>query len=92
MGRFQPPDGNMKIWRYLDLLKLIDFLETRNLHFERADTLGDPHEGTWPEPNIEKRERYLPKMVDKYKGKIGLERYRRIIEGETHFARLTHPP
>lgn len=42
---FQPPDENMKIWRYIDLPKLIDFLETGSLHFARVDTLDDPYEG-----------------------------------------------
>ena len=86
---FQPPDGNMKMWRYMDLLKLIDLLETRSLHFSRADILGDPHEGTWPEPNIVDRERHLPKMVAAHKGEIELEKYRLITKDMTHFARQT---
>ena len=32
----------------MNLLQLIDFLETKSLHFARADTLGDPYEGSWP--------------------------------------------
>lgn len=87
--QFQPPDGNLKIWRYLDLPKLINFLETRSLHFARADTLGDPYEGTWPELNVVARERNLPKMVAAYKGKIELERYRLAIEEMTRFTRQT---
>ena len=87
--RFQPPDGNLKIWRYLDLPKLIDFLETRSIHFARADTLGDPYEGTWPELNIVVREQHLPKIVAAHKGKIELERYRRGIEDMTRFTRQT---
>ena len=62
--RFQPPDGNMKIWRYLGLPQLIDFLETRSLHFARADTLDDPYEGTWPELNIAGRALPLPNPED----------------------------
>ena len=87
--RFQPPDENMKIWRYLDLLKLIDLLETRSLHFARSDTLGDSHEGTWPEPNIVDREQNLPKVTAMYKGKVELERYRQAIENMTRFTRQT---
>ena len=38
---FQPPDRDIRIWRYMNLPQLIDFLETKSLHFARADTLGD---------------------------------------------------
>ena len=44
---FQPHDTNVKVWRYMDLPKLIDLLETKCLHFSRADTLGDVFEGSW---------------------------------------------
>ena len=46
VATFQPPGGNIKIWRYMDLTKLVAFLETGSLHFARADTLGDPYEGS----------------------------------------------
>ena len=36
---FQPPDANIRVWRYMDLPKLIDLLEAKSLHFSRADTL-----------------------------------------------------
>ena len=49
---FQPHDGNIiKIWRYMDLTKLVALLETGSLHFARADTLGDPYEGSWSRLN-----------------------------------------
>ena len=56
---FQPTNSNMKIWRYLDLPKLIDFLQTRSLRFARADTLGDPFEGSLTKGNITAREQLL---------------------------------
>ncbi len=43
----QPQNTNVKIWRYMDLPKLVAFLETESLHFARADTLGDKFEGSW---------------------------------------------
>ena len=61
--RFQPPDGNMKIWRYVDLPKLIDFLETGSLHFARADTLGDPYEGSWTLLNMAARGQQIREMI-----------------------------
>lgn len=56
---FQPTNSNMKVWRYLDLPKLIDFLQTRSLRFARADTLGDPFEGSLTKGNITAREQLL---------------------------------
>lgn len=34
-----------KLWRYMDLSKFLDLLETKTLFFGRADNLGDPFEG-----------------------------------------------
>src|SRR5687768_16553080 len=42
----QPTDGSAKVWRYLDLEKLIALLDARRLFFARADTLGDEYEGS----------------------------------------------
>lgn len=42
----QPPDSNIKIWRYMDVTKLVALMETQSLHFARADTLQDPFEGS----------------------------------------------
>src|SRR5579885_2982706 len=36
---------DLQIWRYMDFAKFVAILETRALHFARADTLGDPFEG-----------------------------------------------
>lgn len=45
MNQFQPKDPNIKIWRYLDLPKFIALLDSKKLHFSRADLLGDAQEG-----------------------------------------------
>jgi hypothetical protein len=45
---------HLKIWRYVDPLRLLSLLETRSLFFPRADMLGDPHEGALGTPNAEK--------------------------------------
>ncbi len=37
---------NQDIWRYLDLTKFIDLLQSRTLKLARADLLADPFEGT----------------------------------------------
>ena len=59
----QPIDSGVKIWRYMDLTKLISFMETRSLHFARADTFDDPFEGTWTTGNKEATERLIPRIL-----------------------------
>lgn len=39
------PDPDTVIWRYVDLARLIDLLETGNLHFAQAASMFDPWEG-----------------------------------------------
>ena len=41
-----PPDLDIAVWRYMDIVKFVDLLSTRSLFFCRADLLGDPYEGT----------------------------------------------
>ena len=44
---FGPPvDRTLAIWRYLDVSRLLHVAQNRALHFARADTLGDPFEGS----------------------------------------------
>ena len=38
-------ESGTKLWRYMDLAKFLDLLESRTLFFARADKLGDPFEG-----------------------------------------------
>ena len=42
----QPADPSTRIWRYIDIAKLISLLETRSLYFPRIDQLADPFEGS----------------------------------------------
>jgi len=51
----RPADENVRIWRYIDLAKYLDLLETKQLYFARADLLGDPFEGSLPRQNSEWR-------------------------------------
>jgi hypothetical protein len=44
----QPDDGSIKVWRYLDLAKLIGVLHCNQLPFVRMDLLGDEFEGSVP--------------------------------------------
>jgi hypothetical protein len=49
----QPPDGEVNVWRYMDLAKLLWSLKKRRLYFCRLDLLGDPLEGSLPRKNAE---------------------------------------
>ena len=42
----QPDNPDTKVWRYIDLPKLIFLLDKGTLFFPRADILKDPHEGS----------------------------------------------
>lgn len=48
---FPPPaDLDVKLWRYVDLSKFLHLVQNRQLHFCRADRLGDPFEGSSTRP------------------------------------------
>lgn len=47
-----PPD-DVVLWRYLDLAKFVDMLETQTLWFSRADQLEDPLEGGYTDAELE---------------------------------------
>lgn len=56
-GVFETPkDVNAKIWRYMDLPKLVSLLDRDALFFAKASTLRDPYEGTIPKYNDTVRE------------------------------------
>jgi hypothetical protein len=44
----------VKIWRFIDLPKFLDFLYTGSLHFGRLDRLEDPYEGLPPLKELKK--------------------------------------
>jgi len=41
-------DEDHKLWRYMDLAKLVSMLESNSLWLARADTFRDAHEGRFP--------------------------------------------
>lgn len=59
----QPRDKNIKVWRYMDVTKLVAFMETRSLHFARADTLEDPFEGSVALLNQIAKEQMISEML-----------------------------
>lgn len=47
----QPPDENIRVWRYLDVAKFIWLLQNQKLLLTRTDLFSDPHEGSIPKMN-----------------------------------------
>ena len=83
MSPFQPRDRNIRVWRYMDLPKLIDFLETAGLHFPRADTLGDPYEGFFTRGDVADRE----KRYEAIGIKLPTDRARQMARSLTDYSR-----
>jgi hypothetical protein len=75
---FVPLQGSARLWRYMSLAKLLSLLGRQELHFARADMLGDPYEGRHSEadwasteaaakaamPDDESREKILQTLRD----------------------------
>lgn len=74
-------DDEIKIWRYMDFAQLVSLLENEELFFTRADKLGDPYEGTIPEPHRKNR-RESDEIPEKWGEKL-LPRFRKICKKYT---------
>lgn len=64
----QPGDIKVKIWRYMSLEKLIDFLKTDELYFARGNILIDPFEGIGTRMNALGREWLARDLTQRNKG------------------------
>lgn len=42
-------DEALRLWRYMDLAKLVSLLDTKAIWLARADTFRDKHEGRFPD-------------------------------------------
>ena len=71
-GPLQPRDWNMKAWRYVNLSKLIDFLEAGSLH-SRAHTPGDPCAGSRTRLDVAAREEQFRSIAAELGTSKGLE-------------------
>jgi hypothetical protein len=58
----QPEDGNIKVWRYMDLSKLIHTISQKSLYLCRTDLLGDTHEGSITKVSYRARKEALEKI------------------------------
>lgn len=49
------PERTTKIWRYMNLTKLLSLLDNERLYFARVHQMDDPFEGSMPMANAEKQ-------------------------------------
>jgi hypothetical protein len=49
----ETPHADTRIWRYLDLERLIALLHSKSLHLCRLDNFRDTWEGTWPKSVVD---------------------------------------
>jgi hypothetical protein len=73
---FVPPEpSTSKIWRYMDLAKLLAILNTRSLYFVRLDQLSefDPFEGYYTNLNIAFDQLRFADMPDEWKESTGIK-------------------
>jgi len=59
---FEEIDENTKLWRYMDLPKLLSMITNNELYFCRADKFDDPYEGSYPNSDKENRDFILRAM------------------------------
>src|SRR4051812_26916340 len=57
-----PDDPETRIWRYMNLTKLLAILETQSLFFSSIRSFNDPYEGFIPPHTVESLRATLPKM------------------------------
>lgn len=63
-GDFMPPeDENQIIWRYIDFIKFVDLLSTKELFFTRIDKFDDPYEGSNTIATINSRDEWFDMKV-----------------------------
>ena len=58
--KFNAPELEAVLWRYMDFTKFVALLDTGCLYFVRSDALGDPFEGSYPELNVALRSHRYP--------------------------------
>lgn len=65
---FEPPsDPNIRIWRYMDFIRLVNMLEEEALFFRRSDLFEDKFEGTMSQPLRDQLQRQdVPISLEQY--------------------------
>jgi hypothetical protein len=74
---FTTPPDDVKLWRYMDVTKLLALLTEKCLFFARSDRLSDCWEGALSKKNIERRDEALQKLKESQP--LEYESYREFI-------------
>ena len=75
----QPKDDRIKVWRYMDLPKLIVLLQSKTLYLARADMLGDPFEGSMTKVNQLATEVMITEMLANSEGRYTRDDLRKML-------------
>lgn len=62
----EPTNENQKIWRYLDITKLLDLINSSSLYFTRSDCFKDVFEGSFTKLSVDSRTRYYELLSKQY--------------------------
>lgn len=62
----QPPNVQGKVWKYLDLGKLIYTISKKQMYLTKLDLLGDGYEGTLTKAFMEELEKFAIEKGDKH--------------------------
>jgi hypothetical protein len=73
-------DPDTVLWRYVDLYRWLDLLQTSELHLTRADQMEDRWEGAYGEVNIAVR----PSLYGERWAKVAPAMARMYAHGRTH--------
>ena len=57
-----PANSNQKIWRYIDITKFLDLLNSNSLFFTRTDLFEDIFEGSLTKKSVEVRTRFYEQL------------------------------
>ncbi len=83
---FTWPEEDVPIWRYTDFAKFVAMLEHSGLFFVRADSLGDPFEGSIPRANLPLRHKQIEQVVEE--GQFGDEVAERVRQSKSTLSGL----
>jgi len=85
LGLKNLPEGNKKIWHYLDFSKFIYLVSEKKLHFTSAEQLSDEFEGSLPKSKAEGRDEEIRRICN---GIEDEEEVQRLIDENRSRSRL----
>lgn len=75
-SRFNQPQWNAKLWRYMSIEKFFDLIINKHIYFTNLDKMSDKNEAEIPRKNSEElRKSYLEKSIDEKEAERNFNRY-----------------